>query len=198
MPVELPVNQNKSPKKSFSLRFIGFFILILVGAYIIAVLCGLPKDNRIDAATLGVIGLGILFAIVCLQPHILDRITRFEGPGWKIEMIEERQEQQHQQLDDIKLILPILLPEAEQKHLLNLANGATTNYKGNHDLRTELRRLRSLKLLRMLPGKEMSGIANDVTVDIGKFVELTQMGQRWVGRLREIEAEGAKSSGPNT
>ena len=61
---------------------------------------------------------------------------------WKI-----AQQQQSAQLKDIELILPILLPKKERKHLTNLAEGKTAGYKGNHEMRSELRRLRSLKLI---------------------------------------------------
>ncbi|HEY2116081.1 MAG TPA: hypothetical protein VGJ51_13375 [Candidatus Angelobacter sp.] len=165
-----------------------------MAAYIVAVVRGLPKDNRIDAATLGIIGIGILAAIIVLRPDIFEHVTRLEVAGWKVD-IEKRQEKQDKQLNDIQLILPILLPEAEQKHLLNLASGGQVNEKGNHDLRTQLRRLRSIKLIRMLSGKEVNQITNDLTVNIGQFVELTDLGKRWVSRIQEIEAEAAKAAG---
>jgi hypothetical protein len=181
-------------KRTSGLRLVAVIVLVLVTAYIIAVVRGLPKDNRIDAATLGIIGIGILAAIVILRPDIFEHVTRLEVAGWKVE-IEKRQEKQDKQLNDIQLILPILLPEAEQKHLLGLASGGPVNEKGDHDLRTQLRRLRSLKLIRMLPGKEVNQIANDLTVNIGQFVELTELGKRWVSRIQEIEAEAAKATG---
>lgn len=98
------------------------------------------------------------------------------------------------ELTDIQLILPVLLPEAERKHLFNLADKKTQNYKGTHQLRTELRRLRSVKLIKMRGDKEVGKIANDLTVDLSDFVELTDLGQRWVGRIKEIESDTIKPS----
>lgn len=191
----LQTNRNTPPAKNHVLRLIGLLILVLLAVYTAAVVRGLPKDNRIDASTLGVISVGILIVIICLKPEIFDRVARFEAAGLKVEMIEKRQEKQDQQLNDIQLILPILLPEAEQKHLLNLASGGPVNEKGNHDLRTQLRRLRSLKLIRMVPGKEVNQITNDLTVDMRQFVGLTELGEHWVSRIQEIEAEAARAAG---
>jgi predicted nucleotide-binding protein len=45
---------------------------------------------------------------------------------------------------DLELLLPVLIPEPDQKHLLNIADGKTKGYKGRGSLRSELRHLRSL------------------------------------------------------
>lgn len=179
-----------APRRSpIGLRVVAIFILLLAGTYAIAVIAGLlPKERRIDAATLGIIGIATLAATVLFRPDIFDRVTRLEVAGWKLE-IEKRQEKQDEQLTDIRLILPILLPEAERKHLLNLADEKTKNYEGSHALRSELRRLRSIQLIKMRPGRMVGGIVSDQTVDLSDFVELTELGQRWVERLKEIESD---------
>src|ERR1700740_905322 len=78
-------------KRTSGLRLVAVVVLVLVTAYTIAVVRGLPKDNRIDAATLGIIGIGILAAIIALRPDIFEHVTRLEVAGWKVE-IEKRQE----------------------------------------------------------------------------------------------------------
>lgn len=176
-------------------RVAAILVLLLVSGYTAAVVLGLPKDRRIDASTLGVIGIGFLVAVTLFRPDIVERVTRLEIAGWKIE-IEQRQEKQDKQLKDIQLILPILLPESERKHLLNLANQNTKPYDGNDAVRTELRRLRSLKLIKMKPNQEIRGMADGKQVKLNEFVELTELGQHWVDRIKEIEAEAAKSAEP--
>lgn len=53
--------------------------------------------------------------------------------------------------EDIALILPLLLPEADRKHLLNLADGKTAAYKGDASLRAKLRSFRDVGLAKSLP-----------------------------------------------
>src|SRR5712692_6003579 len=152
-PVAQPAEKLLS-KKPRGFRAAAILVLLFVAAYTAAVMLGLPKERRIDASTLGVIGIGSLIAAVLFRPDIMDRVTRLEIAGWKVE-IERKQEKQDKQLNDIQLILPILLAESERKHLLNLASQNTKPYKGNQDVRTELRRLRSLKLIKMKPNQEI-------------------------------------------
>jgi hypothetical protein len=84
--------------------------------------------------------------------------------------------------------LPILLPEAERIHLANLASANTKQYKGSHEVRTELRRLRSLKLVKMRSDKPIGDIGDGKMVDLADYVSLTELGQHWVDRIKEIEA----------
>ena len=183
--------------KPRSFRVTAFFVLLFVAGYTAAVMLGLPKERRIDASTLGVIGIGSLIAVVLFRPDIVDRVTRLEIAGWKVD-IEKKQEKQDKQLNDIQLILPILLAESERKHLLNLASQNTKPYRGNQDVRTELRRLRSLKLIRMKPNQEIRRMEDGKEVALSDFVELTELGQHWVDRIKDIEAEAAKAKETTT
>jgi hypothetical protein len=185
------VDGNQRPTQSHGPRIVAILVLLLIGAYVLAVLEGLPKERRIDAATLGIIGIGVLIAAILFRPDILERVTRLEVAGWKVE-IEKRQDRQDKQLDYMRLILPVLLPTPERKHLLNLANHKTKNYRGNHELRTELRRLRSLGLIKMRPDKRIGDITNDLVVDLDDYVELTRLGEEWVDRITEFEADDSR------
>ena len=188
----VPTGEKLPSTKPRSFRAAAILVLLFVASYTAAVMLGLPKDRRIDAATLGVIGIGTIVAIVLFRPDIVDRVTRLEIAGWKFD-IEKRQEKQDKQLNDIQLILPILLAESERKHLLNLASQNTKPYRGNQDVRTELRRLRSLKLIKMKPGQEIRRMEDGKEVALSDFVELTELGRHWVDRIKEIEAEAAKA-----
>jgi hypothetical protein len=167
---------------------IGIVVLLLVASYTTAVLAGLKAERRIDATTLGIIGIGILIAMVLFRPDVFDRVTHLEIAGWKVE-IEKKQQQQDKQLQDIELVLAILLTDAEQKHLLNLDGGNTANYQGSHEVRKELRRLADMKLIRRRTNREIGGILDDIKVDLADFVKLTETGRRLVERIREINAE---------
>ena len=156
-----------------------------------AVVAGLiPAERRIDAAALAVIALAVICIFLLMNPGIFERLKVFEVSGFKLEMLErvkERQAEQENKLEDISLILPLLLPKAERKHLLNLANAKTTEYKGSAALRAELRRLRTASLIKSYPDLHLGQIEDGSKVDLAKYVGLTPLGERWVRRIREIE-----------
>ena len=188
---------NEPATKPSGFRISAILVLVFVLVYTAAVISGLlPKEKRIDASTLGVIGIGGLISIVLFRPDIIDRVTRMEIAGWKFE-IEKKQAKQDKQLKDIQLILPILLGENERKHLLNVAAQNKKPITGSHDLRTELRRLRSLKLVQIKGDQKVADIAADgKTVDISESAVLTELGKHWADRIKEIEEEAAKAADP--
>jgi molecular chaperone GrpE (heat shock protein) len=130
-----------------------------------------------------------LIAAVLFRPDIVDRISHVEIAGWKFDMLEKKQQQQDKQLQDIEIILAILLTEAEQKHLLNLAGNNAANYEGSHVLRTELRRLADMRLIRRRSNREIRGITDNAKVNLADFVKLTETGDRLVARIRQIIKE---------
>jgi hypothetical protein len=85
-------------------------------------------------------------------------------------------------------IRPVLerdLTNSEQKHLLNLHYGRTAGYRGNHEVRSELRRLRDLTLIT---NTEPIGSAEDGhTFDLAKLVQLTPLGIRRAQQLDEMK-----------
>jgi hypothetical protein len=188
MPDANDPSKNAPPPPPPVTRKFGIAVLMLVGLYTVAVLLGLKPERRIDVATLGIIGLGALIAAVLFRPDIVDRISHVEIAGWKLE-IDKKQQKQDKQLQDIEIVLAILLTEAEQKHLLNLAGNNTANYDGSHILRTELRRLADMHLIRRRKDREMRGIPDNVKVNLADFVRLTETGDRLVARIRQINKE---------
>ncbi len=131
----------------------------------------------------------LLYLLVAGALLLLRQIKTLSFGDVKLEMLEkvkERQAQQEEKLDDLALVLPLLLPDSERKHLVNLAEGKTKNYKGNKSLRDELRRLRSIGLISMKKGY-ISDIKDGVSFNLADHVELTSLGKRWVKRIGEIE-----------
>ena len=86
---------------------------------------------------------------------------------------------------DLGLALSLAVPEALQKHLLNLAEGKTQRYEGRGSLRSELRNLASMGLLERLPGKQIGDMKSGMVYDLADFVKLTDRGSRWVDRIRQ-------------
>jgi hypothetical protein len=163
---------------------------LIVAIYLYAVVSGLiPRDRRLDGIDVTVIGLALLALLLVLQPNILARLRLLEVKGFKVELLEkvrDRQLQQEVELEDIRLVIPLLLPETERNHLRNLASGAVTSYKGNQALRTELRRLRAIGLIRSR-NHAVADIKDNIVVALSDYVELTDLGQKWARRLAELE-----------
>jgi hypothetical protein len=117
-----------------------------------------------------------------------------------LERVKEKQQEQDQALreqsdalDDIALVLPLLLPRNERRHLMNLKRGRTDGYKGRGSLRSEIRRLRSMGLLEMLPQRTVGHMETGKAFDLGDYVRLTELGRRWVRRIEQIEEKEAES-----
>lgn len=102
---------------------IAVFLVALVVAYSVGIVSGaIAEDRRIDAVHLALIALTVLIASMLVQPEIFERFKRLRLSGFELEMLEKvrgKQAEQESQLEDIRLILPLLLPETERKHLSN-------------------------------------------------------------------------------
>lgn len=85
---------------------------------------------------------------------------------------------------EIDLMLPLVLPEPQRKHLVNLAERNTKGYTGRDSLRSELRHLRSMGLLQKLPGRNIGDIKSGMACDLADYVELTDLGKRWAERTK--------------
>jgi hypothetical protein len=166
-------------------------IVVAVSVYTFAVVVGyVPPDRKIDTANLAVIALAVLCVFLIANPAIFQRLKTFEVSGVKFEMLErvrEKQAEQEHKIEDLDLILPLLLPKAERKHLLNLADRKTADYKGSAILRAELRRLRTATLIKSLPEFHIGQIEDNAKIDLTKYVVLTPRGERLVRRIRELE-----------
>jgi hypothetical protein len=182
----------KSTERNSRARVVAAILLIVVlVAYSAAVVLGwIPDGRKIDGVHFALIVLTGLVVVALIQPEAFDRLKRVKLSGFELEVLEkvrEKQASQEDQLEDIRLILPLLLPEAARRHLFNLDLGNTSGYQGSHILRGELRRLRSMRLVRMKDGMQISQMKDGSACDLAAFVELTPLGQRWVKRVREIE-----------
>ena len=174
------------------LRAVAAVALVLAAvAYTAGVLSGeLKKHERVDAVHLGLIALAGAGAALLVRPDLLP-VKRVEVSGFKLELLERvrsRQIEQENVLHDVQMMLPLLLPETERKHLLNLAGGKSGGYRGGGPVRAELRRLRSIGLVEMTgPDRQVAHLRGDRDFDLADFVRLTPLGERWVAKLREIE-----------
>ena len=180
----------KNPR--FALRVgIAIAVGLLIATYTLLVVTGLvPKDQRVDTVGLAIIVVGALCCVVLLKPNLTDRLRLLEVKGFKVELLErmqERQIRQENELEDIRLIFPLLFRDSERKHLSNLARDKTAGYHGGGPLREELRRLCSIGLLHRRGGHHIGELRSEVVFDLSDYVELTDLGRRWVHRLAELD-----------
>jgi hypothetical protein len=185
-----PKDKKPQPNLASSYRVtLASLVGLLVVGYTLGVVLGhVPKDNRIDTGGLGIIVVGIIGAVLLFAPEALDRLTLLRLPGIEIALAEVKanQAKQKNDLEDISLILALVLPDTERKHLLNLADAKTSGYTGSHAVRTELRRLRSIGLVRMRDGHHVSEMENGLKFDLATYVVLTDLGDRLVRRIRQV------------
>ena len=88
------------------------------------------------------------------------------------------------QVEDLAMMLPLVIPGPERKHLLNIASGTTQGYKGRGSLRSELRRLRSMGLIRKHTNRHIADLQSGDVYDLADYVELTDLGKRWAMKLQ--------------
>jgi len=185
-------SEDKKEARGFAYRLaLALAIGVLVVGYTAGIVTGrISQQHRIDVVGLATIALAAIAVALLLRPEIFERLKVLEMSGFKLEMLDkvrEKQVKQESELEDIKLILPLLLPDRERKHMLNLAEGKTDKYKGNHELRTELRRLRSIGLIKMRTDREVNQMKDSLAFDLAHYVKLTPLGSRWVKRINQIE-----------
>jgi hypothetical protein len=168
------------------LRYIfAITVPALVMLYIAGILDGtFAEERRLNASdTIMVIGTAAaLFA--ALWPELFDRLRKVKLGGVEFEVLQrldERQQKQQRDIDDIRFVLTLLLPPSERRHLENLGKGDTLNYKGNNNLRTELRRLRTLQLIETT--HPIGDIKDEAKVDLKDYVRLTEAGHRYLARI---------------
>jgi hypothetical protein len=117
-----------------------------------------------------------------VSEHLRRSLSKIE-----LDEVKRTQESQQDHLRVMEMVLPLLLPKAEQQHILNLGIGKTSNYQGNHLLRSELRRLRSMGLLEKHAGRNIGDIADNLSVELSDYVYLTKSGKEWVTVIRKNE-----------
>lgn len=188
-------------QRSFDrLRRIAASIIALAALlYIIGVLGGhIPESRKLTITDLAIIAVSALGVTVLLRPDSISRLKLLEMGGFKLELLErvkEQQKIQENRLEDIIFMLPLLLPETERKHLMNIEDKKTNDYQGNGALRAELRRLRSIGLIQMTStDKHIAQMTTGNRFNLADYVKLTPLGERWVQRIKEIEKEQSESA----
>jgi hypothetical protein len=185
--------QRQALEGQWSHRTVSLILFVVVGAYAVAVVAGwVAPDNRLGAVELVLIGASAIGVLVTFYPQMIDRIRIIELGSVKLELLELKNAQTDQQraLDELRLVLSIMLPAAEQAHLRNLLLNETAGYVGRFAVRTELGHLQSLNLIRIRPNRSIEALRGGRVVDLSDYVELTALGGRAAHLIQDAERGG--------
>jgi hypothetical protein len=165
--------------------------------YIVAIVLGrIPAQQKLGVPDIAIVILTIGIAIVLLRPKLLDRIRRFKFGELELDWLqklEENQKKQGDELDDVRFVLTLLLQPNERAHLRNLETG-TTMYEGNEAVCAELRKLRTLGLIRNQKDRAIAETAAKRNFDLKDVVELTDRGRQYLERLGEYDEPNTTST----
>lgn len=184
----------KSNEHEGSPRLIAAAVLVIAAmaivAYLMAVVAGgIPKDNRLTLAELGLALVGCLFLIMVIHPAALERLNLLKLPGGieiTLEKIQRQQIEQRRELDAFFSILSNLLSLPEKYHLRSLARG-DEEYAGQPSLRDEMFRLKRFGLIDEVEGQKIGDMFDGKKFTLRSFVRLTPQGERFIKALDEIE-----------
>lgn len=166
-------------------------VCLAVFAYLLLVMLNvIKKENRLGTTDIFLLGSAGLFSIFLLQPETIQRFSQIEAMGVKLSLrdIQLQQHGQQKELEQLRLILPLLLPEKEQAHLRHLAQDGGEGYEASSSLRTQLRRLSTIKLIQRKEGHSIHELKDGKSFKLSDYVELTNLGRQWLQRLAELDA----------
>ena len=188
-----PKPPDNVPRRLPFMRYvIAVGVLVFIAFYSVGIVAGkIPPQRKLVGADVAILLVGVLIAAVLLQPEILDRLTHFKlgSLEFELQQLQKNQKTQENELNDVRFALTLLLQDRERGHLANLKTGATQNYIGNHDLRSELRRLRTLGLLANIGDRKVAEIKDGQKIDLANFVQLTERGRQYLDKLGEGDQE---------
>ena len=169
-------------------RTVAVVVLLAMSTYIVAVVLGrIPAQQKLGVADISVVVVASGVVSILLRPELLDRLTHLKFGGLELDWLQKLQDDQQKQrdeLDDVRFVLALLLQQSELKHLINLERG-TTQYQGNEAVCAELRKLRTLGLIRNRKDHTIGEISGKHNFDLKDIVELTERGRHYLERLGE-------------
>jgi hypothetical protein len=173
-------------------------LTVLLGcAYPALVIAGkVPPANRLSASEIAFMVLAIATGVALASPRFLRALRKLKISGFELELdrVREQQRRQRVRIAEIDMLLPLLMPDEQFRHLENLLNHNTGAYRGGDKVRQELRQLASSGLIRRRLDRQIASLKNDGRFDLADYVELTPLGtywgERYIGRKRHADAEG--------
>jgi hypothetical protein len=195
MPLETAMPHETQPKpeqvsnRLYLIRsLIAIAVVLTVAAYIAGIVAGrIPVTQKLTGADVGLILVACAVTIVLLRPDLLHYFARIKLGIFEADLrdLQEGQRVQEKELDDVRLVLTLLVQPREQNHLANLAKAGPASYDGNHNVRTELRRLRTLGLIENQDQRHIGELKDGTRQDLKAIVQLTKRGKDYLERVRQ-------------
>jgi hypothetical protein len=167
---------------------IAIAVVLTVAAYIVGIVAGwIPVQRKLTTADVGLILVAGVATSVLLRPDVLHYLAHIKLGIFEADLrdLREGQRVQQKELDDIRLVLTLLVQRHEQNHLENLEKAGPALYDGNHNVRSELRRLRTLGLIQNLKNRGISELKDGTKHDLKEIVQLTERGKYYLERVRQ-------------
>ena len=166
-------------------------VTLLGVGYLLAVLL-----SRIGANRFGTTEAIIFVAILLLNSSFLQKIGRLsisgKGVEFQVREVQEEQVRQRAEIKSLKFLISYFVTEQEFDHLQGLAGKIPSVYSNPDDWHhetfgNELRRLRSLGLIRMQPGKFVGAMQKKG--DLNEHFKITDRGQEYLKLREEVESQ---------
>jgi hypothetical protein len=167
-------------------------VLVSVVALVALVLHIAEPTWKIDS-------IAIALLVVAALPWLGEILESIDLPGGggvkyrrRLESVEVKAADVEGQVAELREIFPLLLPDDLLVHLRNLADAKTQHYYRNDPLIDQLRALRGMRLIEVLPERRAQdrGIGSiPAEFDLARWVRLTAAGEKWVARADELESE---------
>jgi hypothetical protein len=178
------------------LRYAVALVLAVAGAvYTVELVLGHVPHPLDTSALLFLLLIGVTI-VTLVYPNAFRRVKSLGVGNFRMELDEIRLEQhlQRHTVDGIASVLPLLMTEAERKLLLDLGRNAWRGREAAQGVRSQLRQLRDMRLLKMRRKEDTIHGIPAGPVDLLDFVKVTEMGNNFVRELERIELEKAESA----
>lgn len=178
-------------------------IAVLAVVYTAAVLSGaIAPVRQLSAADLVLLVLVGGLIVVILRPETIKEINSFSAAGVRFELnhVQQRQQElqdwQEELQNFLKEIFPMLLPTNVLEHLQNLEKAEQGRrisvYYGNDPTRQELRHLRYMGLIRVIPPHQSISQIPDGNFALPDYIELTDEGRHWIQLAPQLKDMAGK------
>ena len=189
MPQETQQKPGQVSDHTYGIRLlIAIAVVLTVAAYIGSIVVGwIPVQRKLTAADVGLILVAGVATSMLLRPDVLHYVSRIKLGIFEADLrdLREGQRVQQRELDDVRLVLTLLVQRHEQNHLENLEKAGPASYDGNHNVRSELRRLRTLGLIQNLKNRGIGELKDGTKHDLKEIVQLTERGKYYLERVRQ-------------
>lgn len=183
-------NQRQESLRSHTALIATIAITLFGLTYLTLSIAGVLGANK-----LGTTEVIIFAALLFFNSVLIGRLDSLsisgKGIDFKVREVQKEQNRQRDEIKSIQFLLRYFVTQSELNRLQELSDGSSPYHFSNDyekkGLHNELRRLRSLDLIRMVSGKTIGGDLNDERGDLFSYVRLTDRGREYLELRKAIE-----------